>query len=102
MGTMNGGSERIEPCPECGTPCHVERHKLHRHYEPVSSLDGISYNEDQRRGLLAFVRKIGAFEVVAWQRDGEDVVTMSRADCDKIIALFAEARRLTTDGRLPI
>jgi len=29
---------RTEPCPECGTPCFVERHKLHVHYTPARSV----------------------------------------------------------------
>ena len=53
-----------------------------------------SYNEDQRRELLSFVQGAALIEVVAWQSPDEDVVTMSKSDCDRLIAMFDEARAL--------
>lgn len=37
---MTAGSDSrvpAEACPECGTPCRVERHKLHVHYTPIEA-----------------------------------------------------------------
>ena len=47
-----------------------------------------------RKASDALIRRMAALEVTAWRRDGEDVVTMSRADADRLIAITARARQL--------
>ena len=46
--------------------------------------------------LEAFVRRVAELEVRAWYRDGESVVTMSKADARKLVNLAARARDLAT------
>ena len=44
--------------------------------------------------LEAFVRRVSEIEVRAWYRDGEEVVTMSKADARKLLRLCDRARQL--------
>lgn len=48
-----------------------------------------------RKSVDALVRQFAELEIRAWQRDGEEVVTMSRSDIDKLLRLLTRARQLT-------
>ncbi len=48
----------------------------------------------RRKSVDALIRRVAELEVRAWRRDGEDVVTMSRADADRLISICTRARQL--------
>lgn len=49
----------------------------------------------QRRSMEALVRRVAELNVRSWQRDGEEVVTIARADVDRLLSIVARARQLT-------
>jgi hypothetical protein len=49
----------------------------------------------QRKASDSLLRQFAELEIRAWQRDGEEVVTMSRTDIDKLLRLLTRARALT-------
>jgi len=49
----------------------------------------------QRRSMEALVRRVAELNVRSWQQDGEEVVTIARADVDRLLSIVARARQLT-------
>ena len=47
------------------------------------------------QSLEALVRRIAELDIRAWQRDGEEVVTIARVDIDKLLSITTRARQLT-------
>jgi len=53
----------------------------------------------QGMAMTALVRRIAEIDIRAWQRDGEEVVTIRRSDVDRLLAIVSRARGLTRTRR---